>query len=153
MGLALGTNLKFYNSVEKGFKRKVRKFWGLLPLFVKITGGKLVGRCFLALLNKVKQLYQRVYITTISYIFPTIRTVGQMVQMYTDHNCFVFWFCFIIIFILWQFQIFLNELLLIKKLKPPLEVRFLWHDFYVFRNSFYKIELRKCNSKENRQKT
>ena len=29
LGLALGTKLKFYNSVAKGLKLKVRKFWGL----------------------------------------------------------------------------------------------------------------------------
>ena len=41
--LALGTNLKFYNSVAKGLKLKVRKFWGLTPTFVEVTGEKLVG--------------------------------------------------------------------------------------------------------------
>ena len=30
--------LKFYNSVAKGLKLKVRKFWGLIPTFVKVTG-------------------------------------------------------------------------------------------------------------------
>ena len=42
LGLALGTNLKFYTSVAKELKLKVRKFWGLIPTFVEITGGKLV---------------------------------------------------------------------------------------------------------------
>ena len=36
--LALGTNLKFYTSVAKGLKLKVRKFWGLIPTFVEVTG-------------------------------------------------------------------------------------------------------------------
>ena len=43
MGLALGTNLKFYTSVAKGLKLKVRKFWGLILTFVEVTGEKLVA--------------------------------------------------------------------------------------------------------------
>ena len=35
--------LKFYIRVEKGLKLKVRKFSGLTPTFVEVTGGKLVG--------------------------------------------------------------------------------------------------------------
>ena len=48
LGLTLGTNLKFYTSVAKGLKLKVRKFWGLIPTFVEVTGEELVGRVFLA---------------------------------------------------------------------------------------------------------
>ena len=44
LGLVLGTPLMFYTSVEKGLKLKVRKFWGLVPTFVEVTGGKLVGK-------------------------------------------------------------------------------------------------------------
>ena len=47
LGLALGTNLKFYTSVAKGLKLKVRKFWGLIPTFLEVTGEKLVGGAFL----------------------------------------------------------------------------------------------------------
>ena len=47
LGLALGTNLKFYTSVAKGLKLKVRLFWGPNPTFVKVTGEKLVGGAFL----------------------------------------------------------------------------------------------------------
>ena len=36
--------LKFYTSVAKGLKLKVRKFRGLNPAFVEVTGEKLVGR-------------------------------------------------------------------------------------------------------------
>ena len=43
LGLALGTKLKSYTSVAKGLKLKVRKFWGLIPTFVEVTGEKLVG--------------------------------------------------------------------------------------------------------------
>ena len=33
--------LKFYASVAKGLKLKVRKFWGLILTFVKVAGEKL----------------------------------------------------------------------------------------------------------------
>ena len=46
LGLALGTNLKFYTSVIKGLKLKVGRFLGLIPTFVEVTGKKLVGRSF-----------------------------------------------------------------------------------------------------------
>ena len=45
-----------YTSVEKGLKLKVRKFWGLIPTFVEVTGEKLVGEIFATplILNRVK---------------------------------------------------------------------------------------------------
>ena len=43
LGLALGTNLKFYTIVAKGLKLKARKFWGLTTTFVKVAEEKLVG--------------------------------------------------------------------------------------------------------------
>ena len=43
MGLALGTNLKFYPSLSKGLKLKVRKFWGLIPTFVEVIRKELVA--------------------------------------------------------------------------------------------------------------
>ena len=63
MGLALGTALKFYTSVEKELKLKVIvctprfllagggvtmviKFLGLIPTFVEVTWRKLVGGLF-----------------------------------------------------------------------------------------------------------
>ena len=55
LGLALGTNLKFYTSVLKRLKLKVRKFWELTLTFVETTGKK-TGREGLfapAILNKV----------------------------------------------------------------------------------------------------
>ena len=45
-GLGLGTTLKFSASVAKGLKLKVRKFWGLFPTFVEVTGVKLAGGFF-----------------------------------------------------------------------------------------------------------
>ena len=46
--------LKFYTSVAKELKLKFRKFWGLIPTFVEVTGEKLVKGTFLPLiLNRV----------------------------------------------------------------------------------------------------
>ena len=39
--------LKFYTSVAKGVKLKVRKFLGLIPTLVDVTRGKLAGDVFL----------------------------------------------------------------------------------------------------------
>ena len=38
--------LKFYNSVEKVLKLKVRKLQARIPIFVEVTGEKLVGGLF-----------------------------------------------------------------------------------------------------------
>ena len=38
--------MKFYTSVAKGLKLKVRKFLGLIPMFVEVTGEKLVEDLF-----------------------------------------------------------------------------------------------------------
>ena len=38
LGLTVGMTLAFYTSVEKGLKLKVKKFWGLIPTFVEVTG-------------------------------------------------------------------------------------------------------------------
>ena len=47
--------VKFYTSVAKGLKLKVRKFWALFPTFVEVTGGKLVGGLFwYPILNRVR---------------------------------------------------------------------------------------------------
>ena len=56
LGLALDMVLKFYTSLAKGLKLKVRKFRGLIFMFVEITGGKLVGGpfCTLPSLNILK---------------------------------------------------------------------------------------------------
>ena len=62
LGLALGTNLKFYTSLSKGLKLKVRKFWGLILTFVEVRGEKLVGWAFLPhpsprpILNRVNKI-------------------------------------------------------------------------------------------------
>ena len=46
LGLALGTNLKFYTILSKGLKLKVKKFWGLILTFIEVTREKLVGGPF-----------------------------------------------------------------------------------------------------------
>ena len=46
MGLALGTNEKFYARVAKGLKLKLRSILGLILTFVEFTGEKLVGETF-----------------------------------------------------------------------------------------------------------
>ena len=43
LGLTLGKNLKFYTSVAKELKLKVRTLWGIILTFVEVTGEKLVG--------------------------------------------------------------------------------------------------------------
>ena len=47
LGLARGTDLKFYTSVAKELKLKGSKFWGLFPTFVEVTEKKLIGGAFL----------------------------------------------------------------------------------------------------------
>ena len=39
-------NFKLYLSVAKGLKLKVKKFWELIPTFVEVSGGKVVGGLF-----------------------------------------------------------------------------------------------------------
>ena len=56
--------LKFYTSVAKGVKLKVRKFLGLIPTLVDVTRGKLVGDVFCLLLNEVNGFF--------SFKFPDI---------------------------------------------------------------------------------
>ena len=66
LGLALGMGLKFYTSVSKGLKLKVRKFSRLICMFVEVTGEKLVGEerggffapLSTSILNRLKVLAQ-----------------------------------------------------------------------------------------------
>ena len=44
VGVELNMTLKFYASVAKWLKLKVRKLWGLIPTFTEVTGKNLVGR-------------------------------------------------------------------------------------------------------------
>ena len=57
LGLALVMALKFYTSVAKGLKLKVRKFYWLISVFVEVTGETLVeggGLLGSPILNRVK---------------------------------------------------------------------------------------------------
>ena len=56
LGLALAMVLKFYTSVAKGLKLKVRKFWELIPTFVEVTGEKLPS-----ILNNVKSYFPKMF--------------------------------------------------------------------------------------------
>ena len=62
LGLALEVALKFYTSVAKEFRLKVREFCGKIPTFVEVTGEKLVGEAFLPpprsplILNRVSRI-------------------------------------------------------------------------------------------------
>ena len=70
LGLALGMALKTYTSVPKVLKLKVRKFLGLIPKFVEVTGEKLVGRFLPPLiLNRVKAV-----VVILKTIYISIRT-------------------------------------------------------------------------------
>ena len=53
--LALGMALKFYTIVATGLKLKVRKFFGLIPTFLKVTGEKLKEILFLILEKQNKK--------------------------------------------------------------------------------------------------
>ena len=54
MGLALDMALKFYTSVAKRFKLKVRKFQGIIPALVEVTGKKTCRGAFPPHVNRVK---------------------------------------------------------------------------------------------------
>ena len=58
LGLALGVALKYYTSVEKGLKLKVKKFLGLIVTFVEVTVEKLGREAFQhSILNRARAAY------------------------------------------------------------------------------------------------
>ena len=62
MGLALTVTLKFYSSVAKGLKLKIRKFCDLSPTFVEVREEKLIGEGAFwppPVLNRVKITYHQ----------------------------------------------------------------------------------------------
>ena len=63
LGLALGTNLKFYTNVAKGLKLKVTKCWGLIATFVEVAWEKLIDGEFLP------PILYRVKIETLALVF------------------------------------------------------------------------------------
>ena len=86
LGLALGTSLKFYTTVAKVPKLKVRKFWGVNPTFVEVTGGeKLVGGPFChppppPILNRVNT-YKHHHTETL-FIFSLCETMSRRRSIY-----------------------------------------------------------------------
>ena len=70
-------NSKFYTSVAKGLKLKVRKFWGLAPMFGEVTEEKLLGSSFCwhlvtphHILNRVKiKLYGKITCSQLHIVF------------------------------------------------------------------------------------
>ena len=102
--LTLGTDSKFYTSVAKGLKLKARKFWRLIPSFVEIKGGKLVGG-FLPptptpILNRVKQI---TFFREISNWFWI-----ALCHTFQLFSCSVFLFIYIYIYIYFIFNALLN---------------------------------------------
>ena len=79
LGLALGTNLRFYTSVAKGLKPKVRKFWGIISTSAEITGEKLVGGPFFPppVLNRVN---------TFQPVNKAFRFSGSLMQFSFAHS-------------------------------------------------------------------
>ena len=57
-------DLKFYTSVVKELKLKVRKFWGPIPTFAEVTEGKLVGWAFPPILIRAKINFKFYDVTT-----------------------------------------------------------------------------------------
>ena len=63
---AVGMGLKFYTSIEKELKQKVRKRSGLIPTFVEVTGEKLVEGPFYPSPNpKLGQSFKRQLLETL----------------------------------------------------------------------------------------
>ena len=109
LGLTLGTNLKFYTSVAKGLKLKARKFWGLIPMFVEITGEKLVGGPFspptpTPILNRVKQITFFLEISNWFWI--------ALCHTFQLFSCSVFLFIYIYILFLMPCWTFINKVTL-----------------------------------------
>ena len=91
--MALGTNLKFYAIVAKELKLKVRKFLGLIPTFVEVTGEKLVWGTFSPpILNRVNT-YKHHH-TEVFFIFSLCETMSRRRSIYDVSVWSVFLFYF-----------------------------------------------------------
>ena len=102
LGLALGTNLKFYTSVAKGLNLKVRRILGLLPTFVEVTGEKLVVGAFLASPSWIRL---RAKTTFKIYIFYSAQILTGTVEKQPVVTPFNFFF---------KFSYFLNLFLILS---------------------------------------
>ena len=91
-GLALGIALKFYTSVAKELKLKVRKFYGLITRFVEVTGEKLVGGTFCPpplpphILNRVKITRHNQSFKASVHRKPTFNGVFTHYESYLDES-------------------------------------------------------------------
>ena len=86
--LGPGMVLKFYTSVAKRLKLKVKKFLGLIPTFVEVTGKKLFGSIFRLPHHKW------VYGFFLSFKFHNIGArldELKYLDLLTCWNCHVFW--------------------------------------------------------------
>ena len=91
LGLALGTNLKFYTSLSKGLKLKVRKFWRLILTFAEVTEENLeipiLNRVNITLLQKPKKTLH-VLKLTFSFMQVTYRIYHKYREKLTrKKNC------------------------------------------------------------------
>ena len=73
----LGMDLIFYTSVAKGLKVEVKKFWGIIHTFVKVTGVKLVGGLFPTnILNRAKLiLLNLICLINLSMIYESMNVI------------------------------------------------------------------------------
>ena len=107
-GLALRIALKFYTSVAKRLNLKIRKFWGLIAMFLKDTGEKLEGRPFcppppswIGLMNGsrfVKKSRRKRKYLGIYYVFRSMKTLVDNFFFRFDvflSNCFSLVFIFV----------------------------------------------------------
>ena len=86
LGLALGMTFKFYTSVGKRLKLKVRKLWGLILTFVEVPGEKLVGGAFLPpILNRVNCRNHR-----LSLCWPYLIKNIEYAQLLLDYDAVSF---------------------------------------------------------------
>ena len=67
--LALGMALKFCESVAKGLKLNIRKFLGIISMFVEVPGEKLVGGAFWPSTSSIGLIYFQKKIIIIGFIF------------------------------------------------------------------------------------
>ena len=80
--LAVGENVKFYTSVAKRLKLKVRSFWGLSHTFEKVTGEKLVEGVVPPILNKFKGNAQFIFLCN-----PQKVSVNVCLMKTLEKNC------------------------------------------------------------------
>lgn len=74
--LALGMTFKFYTSLANGLNLKVMKLWGLIPMFVKVTGAFCVPPS--PILNRVKASPYPIKYNLFSYFLLTKIRVNKL---------------------------------------------------------------------------